>query len=217
MQTQHDHTLEQYRRLAPWYDSIAAPLLGACYQREAVSRLHLGPGDVVVDVACGTGSNFPLIEQRIGETGHLVGVDLSPEMLRQAHARVASHGWTNVTLINASAEEARIDAAVDAFLFSFAHDVLQCPPALRNLFRHATPDARVAACGIKLAPWWNIPLNFLVLHTAQQCHTMDAGLSEPWEHLSTFVPDLEISLTAFGTVYVASGGVGADRRQIRPG
>jgi len=203
----HELARQKYRLHAPWYDSVAAPLLGASYQREAVSLLHLGAGDVVVDVACGTGINFPLIEQGIAHTGHLIGVDVSPEMLREAHIRVVSHGWTNVTLINAPAEEAQIHQTVDAFLFSFAHDVLQSPRALRNLFQHARRGARVAACGIKWAPWWSFPSNLFVFQIAQQYHVVHEGLSKPWGHLTAFVSNLEIRLMAFETIYMACGTV----------
>jgi ubiquinone/menaquinone biosynthesis C-methylase UbiE len=205
MNSHHELTRAKYRQHAPWYNSVAAPLLGASYQREAVSLLHLSAGDAVVDVACGTGSNFPLIEQEIRHTGHLIGVDLSPEMLRQARARVVSHGWTNVTLINAPAEEVQIHDTVNAFLFSFAHDVLQSSYALRNLLQYATPGTSVAACGIKWAPWWNLPLNLLIFQIARQYHTLHAGLSEPWGHLAAFVSNLEIKLRAFEMVYVACG------------
>lgn len=100
---------ELYRLHAPWYDSVAAPALGSSFQHEAVSYLRLKPGDVVLDVACGIGSTFTLIKQKIGETGHLIGIDLSPEMLQQARARVVANGLTNVLLINASAEETQFD------------------------------------------------------------------------------------------------------------
>ncbi len=205
MRTQHELTREKYRRHAPSYDSVAAPLLGAAYQHEAVVLLGLVPGDVVVDVGCGTGSNFASIERGIGEKGHLFGVDLSPEMLEQARALVDSRGWDNVSLINASAEEVQIRPSVDAFLFSFAHDVLQSSHALHNLFKHASKGARVAACGIKWAPWWNLALNLYIFQVAQQYHTVQKGLSEPWGQLRPFLSNLELRLWAFETIYVVSG------------
>jgi demethylmenaquinone methyltransferase/2-methoxy-6-polyprenyl-1,4-benzoquinol methylase len=205
---------EKYRRHAAHYDQVGAPALGAAFQREAVALLRLGAGDVVVDVGCGTGSNFPLIEAAIGETGRLIGIDLSREMLERARGRVAANGWTNVRLINASAEEAQIQAEADAVLFSFAHDVLQSPRALRNVFQHAKPGARVAACGIKWAPWWSFPLNYFIYQLAWQYQTTYEGLARPWAHLAEFVSHLDVSLRAFGTVYVASGTTpGAAQRE----
>jgi hypothetical protein len=70
MSTQRQLVKELYRLHTPWYDSVAAPALGSSFQHEAVSYLRLKPGDVVVDVACGTGSTFNLIKQKIGDTVH---------------------------------------------------------------------------------------------------------------------------------------------------
>ncbi len=212
MSTQRQLVKELYRLHAPWYDSVAAPALGSSFQHEAVSYLRLKPGDVVVDVACGTGSTFTLIKQKIGETGHLIGIDLSPEMLQQARARVVANGLTNVLLINASAKEAQFEKTADAILFSFAHDVLQSSRTLHNLFQHATPGARVAACGIKLAPWWNIPLNYFIYQIAWKYHTVHKGLLQPWSCLERFVSDLKVKVKAFGTIYVAFGTVAINGR-----
>ncbi len=64
-----------------------------------ISQLHLQQGDTVVDVGCGTGLSFSLLEECIGPRGRLIGVDLTPEMLAKARDRVTSCGWENVTLI----------------------------------------------------------------------------------------------------------------------
>jgi ubiquinone/menaquinone biosynthesis C-methylase UbiE len=98
--TQTNATVQrQYRWVASIYDW--ANLEGTLYadaRTRAIELLELQPGARVLDVACGTGANFALIEQRIGPTGELVGIDLTPQMLRQARARVLRHGWANVHL-----------------------------------------------------------------------------------------------------------------------
>src|SRR4051812_7043877 len=47
-------------------------LLYAAARKRAIDMLQLQPGARIVDVACGTGANFALIEQRIGPAGELV-------------------------------------------------------------------------------------------------------------------------------------------------
>jgi predicted TPR repeat methyltransferase len=74
-------------------------------RRRAVNNLGLEPGQVVLDVGCGTGLMFEAIEERIGPTGSLIGIELSPEMLAVAAERVAAHRWENVSLLEAPAEE----------------------------------------------------------------------------------------------------------------
>ena len=194
----------KYRQLAAEYD-LRGPALAAEARETLVGRLDLRPGDVVLDVACGTGLSFPLIRDRIAESGHIIGVDLSPEMLERARERVATAGWENVTLVQGSAEEARFPRPVDALLFCLTHDVIQSPRALENLFRSAIPGARVAVFGPKWAPWWAAPMNVIIYFAVRKYTTTHDGLSQPWAHLARFVPDLRIETQWLGSFYTAWG------------
>jgi ubiquinone/menaquinone biosynthesis C-methylase UbiE len=198
---------EQYRRAAPGYDRHMRRF--ARWQRLAVDSLDLAPGETVIDTACGTGLNFPLLEEGIGSGGRVIGIDLSAEMLEQARARVAAHGWDNVTLIEARVEEARIDASADAALFSFTHDVLQSPQAIANVVAHLTPGARVASVGAKYAGR-NPVVNFFVRRTARPYVSTFRGLDRPWRELERYVTDLEVRNLALGGAYVASARVTND-------
>jgi S-adenosylmethionine-diacylgycerolhomoserine-N-methlytransferase len=87
----------RYGRLAPIYDRANLErLLYSRARARAIALLDLRPGARVLDVACGTGVNFALIEERIGPSGRLVGVDLTPQMLGRARDRAARNGWGNV-------------------------------------------------------------------------------------------------------------------------
>ena len=91
-----------------WYDFIS-PLydIGSAGsgrpRRQAIAQLRLAPGDVVLDLACGTGLNFPYIEAGIGPEGLLIGLDYSPGMLAKARGKAKRKGWENVRLIQADA------------------------------------------------------------------------------------------------------------------
>ncbi|MCG6970554.1 MAG: methyltransferase domain-containing protein [Gammaproteobacteria bacterium] len=50
--------------------------------------MQLAPGGTVVDLGCGTGLNFPLLQQAVGPVGRVISVDLSAEMLARAGKRV---------------------------------------------------------------------------------------------------------------------------------
>lgn len=199
--------LAQYRARAPRYDRLTRRMEPA--RREAVARLALRPGDTVLDVACGTGKSFPLLAERIGPRGRIIGIDLSPEMLAIARARAEAAGVANVTLIAASMERAPIPAPVDAILFCYTHDVLQSPPALANIFAAARPGARVACTGMKGFPWWLAPLNLVVLFKARGYVTTLGGLSAPWRNLVGHVPGLQVESIYGGLAYVAAGTVPA--------
>jgi ubiquinone/menaquinone biosynthesis C-methylase UbiE len=195
--------IEQYRRAAPGYDSHMRRF--SRWQRLAVDRLELRPGETVIDVACGTGLNFPLVEERIGPGGKIIGIDLSPEMLAIARRRVDSAGWGNVELIEAPVDRAHLRELADAALFSFAHDVLQSPEAVANVVRHLRTGARVSSVGAKYAASWNFPVNFVVRRAARPFVTTFEGLERPWRELELYTQGMEHRSLALGGAYVAWG------------
>jgi acyl dehydratase/ubiquinone/menaquinone biosynthesis C-methylase UbiE len=191
-----------YRRIAGSFDLGTAWL--EPYRRRAVSQLRLQPGDVVLDVGCGTGMSFEPIQAAIGPTGRLVGIEPSAEMLGNAQARVEDAGWENVTLLEASAEEAAVPWAADAVLFAFTHDVVRSPKALANLLGQVRPGGRLAAAGPK---WTAIApqLNPIVWQVARQYVTTFEGFRRPWAELERAVPGLSVEEACFGCVYLARG------------
>ena len=150
-----DRAKEKYRYRAKGYDASARRTMGL--RRRVVGMLGLNAGETVLDVACGTGLSIPLLAEAVGPAGRVIGVEVSPEMIRQARERVASGGLAQVTLIEASMEEAALAGPLDAVLFNYTHDVLQSPKALRNVFSATRPGARIAIAGIKHPPAWLFP------------------------------------------------------------
>jgi len=198
-------TLDKYRDLAADYDRRTRRLQP--YRERAIQRLLLRSGETVLDVACGTGANFSLLEKYVGPRGRIVGVDLSPEMLECARERADHHRWRNVDLIEGSAEELAIDGGVDAALFSFTHDVLRSRAAVTNVLGNLVPGGRVAAAGSKWAPRWAWPVNLVVRATARRYVTTYEGFRRPWSRLEDEAGPLHVESLAFGAVYVASGTV----------
>jgi ubiquinone/menaquinone biosynthesis C-methylase UbiE len=195
--------VEKYRRKAGRYDRRTRR--ADRFRSLAIERLALEPGETVIDVACGTGVNFALIQERIGSEGRIVGIDLSPDMLDEARRRVDAEGWRNVTLVEASVEDADIPDSADAALFSLTHDVLQSEAAVGNVLRHLRPGGRVSSFGAKWAPSWRLPVNAWVWYTARQYVTTFERFDRPWHLLERFVPGLRVRSLAFGALYVAWG------------
>lgn len=79
------------------YDLLQLPTIPV--KKAAVNNLGLKRGDHVVVFCCGTGQEFPFIQERIGPEGEILGVDWSAGMLEQARRRIEDNGWRNVKLV----------------------------------------------------------------------------------------------------------------------
>ncbi|MEK6278503.1 MAG: methyltransferase domain-containing protein [Actinomycetota bacterium] len=198
-----------YRRKASTYDRLALPTRRI--RRHAVARMQLRPGQTVIDVACGTGLTFSLLEEGIGTEGRLIGIDLSAEMLEVAKQRIAGEGWKNVTLIESPVEEAEIPVPADAALFFLSHDVMRSPAAIANVTGHLRPGGRVVSMGPKCAPRWAVPVNMVMHRIARRYVTTSEGFERPWEYLAEVVPDLEVKGLLAGGAYLAWGRVAEPR------
>jgi SAM-dependent methyltransferase len=199
--------LAQYRRRAGIYDFELA--LFEPVRRRAIDLLAPRQGEVVLDVGCGTGLSFELLERGVGAGGRIVGIEQSPEMIERARERVQRQRWRNVSLICAPVETAEIPTRADAALFHFTHDILQRPEAVANVLRHLRPGARVVASGLKWAEAWRWPVNLVVLPAALYSVTSLEGLGAPWAGLAKALQKLDVRSSLLGGVFVASGAVPA--------
>jgi SAM-dependent methyltransferase len=198
-----EQALRQYRRRAPGYDRGLNSRVVSGVRRRAVERLELERGAVVLDVACGTGLNFAAIQRAVGPGGRLIGVELSPEMLGVARARVEASGWRNVELLQSAVEEADMPVA-DAALFSYTHDVLRSPLAVQRVLHAVRPGARVVAAGLKAMPWGG-PLNAVLRWIAGGYVTTFDGFDEPWDRLAAGLSGLRVEKMMLGSAYLVSG------------
>lgn len=81
-----------YDRVAPVYDLASAG--DRFYRRarkDAIELLRTSSGDTVLDVFCGTGVNLPLLAERLGGTGKIVGVDGSDAMLERSRSEAEKY------------------------------------------------------------------------------------------------------------------------------
>jgi SAM-dependent methyltransferase len=175
------------------------------YRRAVVEALPLQPGQVVLDVGCGTGLCCGLLRDKVGPGGSVIGIEESPEMAAVAREHIAREGWRNVTVVQSAAEDARLEATADAALFCAVHDVLQSPGALRNVMARLCPGAWVAAGGGKWAAPMMVAVNSMVrmLHAP---YVRDfGGFDRPWRYLERLVQDVQVREMAFGSGYVMTG------------
>jgi precorrin-6B methylase 2 len=196
--------LRHYGALAEKYHQRTET--GDHFRRQIVARLVPLPGEVILDVGCGTGLNFKAIRDAIGPSGRLIGVELSPRMLDVARARIERHGWANVEVVEADVAEADIPTTADAALLCAVHDVMRSPSALANVLDHLHDGARIVAGGPKWASWRRsdgLSSNFSTWRMNRQCVTTFEGFSRPWSHLEHFVEDIVVDEVFGGGGYIA--------------
>jgi S-adenosylmethionine-diacylgycerolhomoserine-N-methlytransferase len=108
-----------YDLQAPVYDLTRWMFLFG--REQIIQDLRLSPGEVVVEVGCGTGRNFPMIHRAIGDTGELIAVDCSEPMLERAQQRVRRAGWKNVRVLDHEYGRNTITRGeADVVLFSYS-------------------------------------------------------------------------------------------------
>jgi ubiquinone/menaquinone biosynthesis C-methylase UbiE len=200
-----------YQKQAKGYDQSGIHGLDA-FRREAVRRLELKRGDLVVDIGCGTGLNFALLQEAIGETGRIIGVDLTDAMLEQARLRVATEGWKNVELVQADATQYQFPTQVDGILSTFALTfVPQAKLVIQNGCRALAPGRRWVVLDMAWpAAWpvWLHPLLFF-LRLSRYGITGEVIRRRPWQTVwSTMqrsLVEVERQLFWMGFFYLAWG------------
>ncbi len=201
---------EKYRRVASSYDRWLAPV--GRLRRNAIGMLGLSPGETVVDVGCGTGASFSALRSGVGEQGRIIGIEQSPDMLALARRRLEEEGWSNVTLIESSAEAADIGTTADAAVFFLTHDLMRSEPAIDAVLGQLTAAGRVLAVGSKWAPWWAVPVNVAVGLIARRYVTTFEGFAAPYTVLQERLDTFTVKPVMFGGGYV---GVGSHPRAPR--
>lgn len=129
-----------FDRIAPTYDRMNRVLtwrLDQRWRREAIAAARIRPGDVVVDLACGTGD---LAELAAAAGARVLGVDFAAAMLTVARRRGVA---ATLVRADATALPVRADSA-DALTCGFAlRNFTAIPPVLAEAARVLRPGGRL--------------------------------------------------------------------------
>jgi ubiquinone/menaquinone biosynthesis C-methylase UbiE len=221
------HLIETYRKKAKHYDitSRLYPAPGYPQQAQrlrAVQALGLHAGDSVIDMACGTGLNFPLIEKVIGPGGRIVGVDLTDAMLARAQNRIAANGWSNISLVQADAAEFDYPAEVDAIVSTYAlSQVPECAEVIAHGAAALSGGGRWVVLDLKVpdsTPGW---LAQLGTATVRPFASIDEWMMRrPWEAIRAAMQEELAGFSwaelFFGTAFLAAGSHGLGTFGARP-
>jgi len=139
-----------FDRIAPRYDALNRVMsvgLDQRWRRRSLDKIEVGPGDFVVDLACGTGDFCELAAQR---GARVTGIDFSLQMLRRGQTR-----RLDSALVQGDAEWLPIRSdSVDVVTCGFAlRNFVSLEAVMREMARILKPGGRMALIDVDRPSW----------------------------------------------------------------
>lgn len=132
--------------IAERYERDFVPAVASRVAPRLVDAAALHPGDRVLDLACGTGVVARIAAARVGPTGHVEGVDASPEMIDVARTVPVPDGASVDWHVADAVSLPFSDGSIDAVLCQMALMLMEEPAAaLLEARRVLAPGGRLAA------------------------------------------------------------------------
>ena len=113
---------------------------------------RLAPGERVLDLGSGAGTDSLIAAQMVGSEGHVTGIDMTPQMLAKARSAAAELGVTNVEFVESEAEQLPFpDESFDVVVSNGVIDLIPDKDAVfSELFRVLTSGGRMQIADVTI-------------------------------------------------------------------
>ena len=118
--------------------------------RRLIEEAELRPGETVLEAGCGTGVLDRWLARHTGGANHIVGIDISRYMLREAMALARQEGLEGVMSSGKEAEALPFPGSFDVAMSSTVIQRVDADRMLRELVRVTNLEAG--------SPWWAMPM-----------------------------------------------------------
>ena len=129
------------RSAADVYEEFFVPALFGVWSAPVSDAAQIGPGDAVLDVACGTGVLAREAARRVYPDGEVIGLDRNPGMLTVARRAAPDVAWQEGLAESLPFPDQRFDVVVSQFGLMFFEDRVK---ALTEMWRVLKPGGRMA-------------------------------------------------------------------------
>jgi len=123
------------------YEQQFVPALFGSWPPSVADAAGIGPGDKVLDVACGTGVLAREASKRVGTEGSVTGLDLNEGMLAVAKRLQPDVDWRQGDAAKLPFEGGQFDVVVSQFALMYFPERVA---ALREMWRVLKPGGRLA-------------------------------------------------------------------------
>jgi ubiquinone/menaquinone biosynthesis C-methylase UbiE len=185
-----------------WDPLLSLVGLDRKYRKQAISVLDLAAGMTILDIACGTGFNFPYLIEAVSPEGRIIAIDVSQGMLTKASLRAQKNGWENIEFLQGDVSNIHLPKANAAVAFWCMVSIPDYQKAMDNIISSLLTGGGLAVLDFKQidgfpGPLLNPTFGSICRLTHQDIHR------KPWIYLEKILHDVQMREWKLGWLWLA--------------